>query len=77
MCICVFTVQSTHTEPMNFIAKDNNIYYPFESLVKVYAIALSVELWRKNDCEKNQLSMCIEPIQVVYLDTIRNEFLRK
>lgn len=44
MCICVFTVQSTHTEPMNFIAKDNNIYYPLESLVKVYAIALSVEL---------------------------------
>lgn len=44
MCICVFTVQSTHTEPMNFIAKDNNIYYPLESLVKVYAIALSVQL---------------------------------
>lgn len=38
-----FRFHSSLMEPMNFITKDN-IYYPFESLVKVHAIALRIEL---------------------------------
>lgn len=45
----VKTLTSIHgiTEPMNFMAGDN-IYYPFESLVKIHAIALKHQIMEKH-----------------------------